>query len=458
MNEELAKKPLGKLLLKLALPSIAAQIVTLLYTLVDRIYIGQMDNGVQAMAAIGLCIPVVSLVSAIAALFGRGGAPLASIAMGRDDHPEAEKILSVSFFYLTVVSLIFSVLVLLFLDPILILLGAGGESLAYAESYLGIYAVGIVFAALSVGLNFFINTQGFTTFGLMTNIFGAGLNIILDPIFIFGLNMGVTGAALATVLSQLVSCIWVLLFFASKKTLLKIRLKKMMPTLAVSKKILSLGASPFFMTSTEGILTLCFNQQLLRFGGVEAVSSMTILASMFQLLLLPMEGVAQGAQPIQSYNYGAGNYERVEKAIALTITVNMIWSVLGTLSILFWPQFFIGWFAKDPELVQFTVPLLRVYIFGCIVMGANCTYQQTYNSLGFGGFSFAFAFLRKIILLIPLIYILPLCTFIPMSKVMLVILAEPVSDLLTTVTNSVVFFGFIRKKLNMPSAVHLASA
>ena len=206
---------MGKLLLKLALPSIAAQIVTFLYTLVDRIYIGQMDNGVQAMAAIGLCVPVVSLVTAIAALFGRGRTPLACIAMGRDDHPEAEKILSVSFFYLTLISLIFSGLVLLFLDPLLVLLGAGGESLVYAESYLGIYAAGIVFAAFSVGLNFFSNTQGFTTFGLMTNIFGAGLNIVLDSIFIFGLNMGGLGATLAIVISQLVSCIWVLPFFAS---------------------------------------------------------------------------------------------------------------------------------------------------------------------------------------------------------------------------------------------------
>ena len=458
MNDQLASKPLGRLLLKLAVPSIAAQIVTLLYTLVDRIYIGQMDNGVQAMAAIGLCVPVVSVVSALAGLFGRGGAPLASIALGRDDHKQAEKILCVSFFYLTVVSLLFSALVLLFLDPVLGLLGASQESLVFAESYLGIYAWGIVFAVLSVGLNFFINTQGYTSFGLMTTLFGAGLNILLDPVLIFVLDMGVAGAALATVLSQAASCIWVLSFFASKKTLLKIKLSNILPTFEITKKIVTLGASPFFMTSTEGILTLSFNQQLLRFGGVEAVSAMTILASMFQLLLLPMEGVAQGAQPIQSFNFGAGNFERVKKTIKLTITVNLIWSVAGTLGILAFPQFFISWFTKDAQLVSFTAPLLRIYILGCMVMGANATYQQSYNSLGFGGMAFAFAFLRKIILLIPLIYILPACSFFPLSKVMLVILAEPISDFLTTLTNTVFFWRFLKRKLEPKQASMASSA
>ncbi len=444
MNERLENEKISKLLLSLAIPSILAQLATLIYNMVDRIYIGQLADGALAIAGIGLCTSIITIITAFTNLFGRGGAPLASIRMGEKRMDIAEKILGNCVFSLVISSLIIMAVLLIFGEDILMLFGASENTLPYAMDYLSVYCLGTVFVQLSVGLNYFINAQGFAKYGMFTLLIGGVLNIILDPIFIFGLHMDVAGAAIATVISQFVSCVWVMKFLLGKKTTIQIKKEYFKFDLDIMKRVLGLGFSPFFMSATEGILQVSFNRQLLFFGGDLAVSSMTIMLSMNQILQLPMEGIAQGTQPIISYNYGAKQYDRVKKAISLAMKVSLIYSIVGVLLMEFVPQVFVQLFSNDPELIELASRMLRVYIFGFIIMGANSTYQQSYTSLGFGKISFFFAFYRKIILLIPLIYILPI--FIS-DGVFAVMLAEPLSDLITTITNTFSFRRFMHKHL-----------
>ena len=444
MNERLENEKISKLLLSLAIPSILAQLATLIYNMVDRIYIGQLADGALAIAGIGLCTSIITIITAFTNLFGRGGAPLASIRMGEKRMDIAEKILGNCVFSLVISSLIIMAVLLIFGEDILMLFGASENTLPYAMDYLSVYCLGTVFVQLSVGLNYFINAQGFAKYGMFTLLIGGVLNIILDPIFIFGLHMDVAGAAIATVISQFVSCVWVMKFLLGKKTTIQIKKEYFKFDLDIMKRVLGLGFSPFFMSATEGILQVSFNRQLLFFGGDLAVSSMTIMLSMNQILQLPMEGIAQGTQPIISCNYGAKQYDRVKKAISLAMKVSLIYSIVGVLLMEFVPQVFVQLFSNDPELIELASRMLRVYIFGFIIMGANSTYQQSYTSLGFGKISFFFAFYRKIILLIPLIYILPI--FIS-DGVFAVMLAEPLSDLITTITNTFSFRRFMHKHL-----------
>lgn len=444
MNERLENEKISKLLLSLAIPSILAQLATLIYNMVDRIYIGQLADGALAIAGSGLCTSIITIITAFTNLFGRGGAPLASIRMGEKRMDIAEKILGNCVFSLVISSLIIMAVLLIFGEDILMLFGASENTLPYAMDYLSIYCLGTVFVQLSVGLNYFINAQGFAKYGMFTLLIGGVLNIVLDPIFIFGLHMDVAGAAIATVISQFVSCVWVMKFLLGKKTTIQIKKEYFKFDLDIMKRVLGLGFSPFFMSATEGILQVSFNRQLLFFGGDLAVSSMTIMLSMNQILQLPMEGIAQGTQPIISYNYGAKQYDRVKKAISLAMKVSLIYSIVGVLLMEFVPQVFVQLFSNDPELIELASRMLRVYIFGFIIMGANSTYQQSYTSLGFGKISFFFAFYRKIILLIPLIYILPI--FIS-DGVFAVMLAEPLSDLITTITNTFSFRRFMHKHL-----------
>ena len=444
MNERLENEKISKLLLSLAIPSILAQLATLIYNMVDRIYIGQLADGALAIAGIGLCTSIITIITAFTNLFGRGGAPLASIRMGEKRMDIAEKILGNCVFSLVISSLIIMAVLLIFGEDILMLFGASENTLPYAMDYLSIYCLGTVFVQLSVGLNYFINAQGFAKYGMFTLLIGGVLNIVLDPIFIFGLHMDVAGAAIATVISQFVSCVWVMKFLLGKKTTIQIKKEYFKFDLDIMKRVLGLGFSPFCMSATEGILQVSFNRQLLFFGGDLAVSSMTIMLSMNQILQLPMEGIAQGTQPIISYNYGAKQYDRVKKAISLAMKVSLIYSIVGVLLMEFVPQVFVQLFSNDPELIELASRMLRVYIFGFIIMGANSTYQQSYTSLGFGKISFFFAFYRKIILLIPLIYILPI--FIS-DGVFAVMLAEPLSDLITTITNTFSFRRFMHKHL-----------
>ncbi|WP_300627533.1 MATE family efflux transporter [Erysipelatoclostridium sp. An173] len=444
MNERLENEKISTLLISLAIPSILAQLTTLIYNLVDRIYIGRLPNSSLAIAGIGLCTSIITIITAVTNLFGRGGAPLASIRLGEKNTEEAQKILGNCFKSLMITSIIIIVILNLFGTQILMLFGASENTLDYALQYLRIYSWGTIFAQLSVGLNYFINAQGFAKYGMFTLLLGGILNIILDPVFIFLFDMGVAGAAVATVISQFVSCLWVLGFFFGKKTMLRLTKKSLEYDLNVMKRVFGLGLSPFFMSSTEGILQVSFNRQLLFYGGDIAVSAMTIMMSMSQILSLPMEGIAQATQPIISYNYGAGKYDRVKKTISLALKAALTYSIVGVLLMELFPSLFVQLFANDPELVELASWMLRVYVFGFIIMGANSTFQQTYTSLGFGKRSFFFAFYRKIILLIPLIYFLP---NVISNGVLAVMLAEPISDLLTTITNSFSFKSFIKKHL-----------
>lgn len=444
MNERLENEKISTLLISLAIPSILAQLTTLIYNLVDRIYIGRLPNSSLAIAGIGLCTSIITIITAVTNLFGRGGAPLASIRLGEKNTEEAQKILGNCFKSLMITSIIIIVILNLFGTQILMLFGASENTLDYALQYLRIYSWGTIFAQLSVGLNYFINAQGFAKYGMFTLLLGGILNIILDPVFIFLFDMGVAGAAVATVISQFVSCLWVFGFFFGKKTMLRLTKKSLEYDLNVMKRVFGLGLSPFFMSSTEGILQVSFNRQLLFYGGDIAVSAMTIMMSMSQILSLPMEGIAQATQPIISYNYGAGKYDRVKKTISLALKAALTYSIVGVLLMELFPSLFVQLFANDPELVELASWMLRVYVFGFIIMGANSTFQQTYTSLGFGKRSFFFAFYRKIILLIPLIYFLP---NVISNGALAVMLAEPISDLLTTITNSFSFKSFIKKHL-----------
>lgn len=447
-NQKLATWKIPKLLWSLAFPAICAQIVTLLYNLVDRIYIGQMQDGAIAMSAIGICAPIVTVVTAFTGMFGRGGSPHAAIHMGKQDNSTAEKFLGNSFCMLLITSILITAGTLAVKAPILRIFGASSQTLPYADSYLTIYILGTIFVQITVGMNYYITSQGFAKTAMITTMLGAVLNMVLDPLFIFAMDMGVAGAALATVISQFASFMWVLAFLMSKKPTLRIRRENMRPDWRILKQIIILGSAPFFMSASEGVLHVCFNRQVYAYGGDLAVSAMTILFSMFQFVLLPVEGVAQGSQPIIGYNYGSGAYHRVQTTIKLALTANSIFTVIVTAIVVIFPQMFIRIFNSDPELVELGGKMLQIYIFGVFTTGANSTFQQTYNSLGEGGKSFFFAFYRKVILLIPLIYILP---NVLSWGVFAVVLAEPISDILTAATNAVYFRRFLKKKLPVAS-------
>ena len=436
MEEKLKNQKISKLLLTLAIPSICGQLVTLIYNMVDRMYIGRLPYGSLAMAAIGLCVPLTTIITAFNGLFGRGGAPLSSILLGEKKKNEANHILTTSFLCLVITSVLITTIVIIFQNQLLYLFGADEETIQYAKDYISVYCLGTIFIQLTVGLNYFVNAQGYTRFSMLTVLLGAGLNIVLDPLFIYQFNMGVKGAALATVLSQAISFIFVIKFFFGKKTILHIQFKNFHIQWNILKKILTLGSSPFFMSASEGLLTISFNQQLLSFGGSLAVSAMTIMTSMFQFVLLPIEGVASGSQPIISYNYGAKNYQRCKETISLAMKVTCSYSLLAVLLMILFPQVFVSIFTNDKELLNLGSWMLRVYILGGCIMGINSTCQQSYNSLGEGKLSFFFAFYRKIILLIPLIFILPMCIE---NQVFAVVLAEPISDFITTITNFIYF-------------------
>lgn len=443
-HNRLESEKISRLLLSLALPAICAQIVTLLYNLVDRIYIGRMEDGILAMGAVGICAPIVTIVTAFTGLFGQGGSPLAAIRMGSGDREGAEKYLGASVTMLFLTSILITAAVLAAKEPLLKLFGASETILPYADDYMSIYCLGTIFVQLTVGMNYYISTQGFAKTAMTTTMLGGLLNIALDPLFIFALQMGIRGAAMATVLSQMVSFIWAMRFMLGKRTLLHIRIPALRPEWKTLKEIMVLGSASFFMNASEGIMTICFNTQVQRFGGDTAVGAMTILFSVFQFMLLPVEGIAQGSQPVIGYNYGAGQFGRVKETIRLSITVALLFTMGATTIVMIWPELFIRIFNTDQELVEMGKGMMRIYVAGMFVLGANSTFQQTYNSLGEGGKAFFFAFYRKVIILIPLIYMLPV--LLPWG-VMAVVLAEPAADLITTGTNAVYFGRFIRKKL-----------
>lgn len=437
-KQDLGSGSVGKLLFSLAVPTVAAQLVNMLYNVVDRMYIGHIEGtGVQALTGLGLCFPVIMMISAFSALIGMGGAPQAAIAMGQRRNDKAEMILGNCVTALIGISLVLTAVFLCFGPKLLVLFGASSETIPFAWAYMQIYVCGTIFVQLSLGLNAFITTQGFTKISMLTVIIGAMINIILDPVFIFALNMGVRGAATATVLSQAVSAIWVVRFLTGKSTILHIRKKNMKIRREILMPVMALGISPFVMQSTESILNICFNSSLSRYGGDLAVGAMTILSSVMQIDSLVLSGLSQAAQPIISYNYGARKDDRVRKAIKLLLICGVTVTVCFFFAVELVPGVFVRIFnSSSAELMDITVWAMRIYFGGIFMMGFQNSLQSSFVALGQAKISLFLACLRKLILLIPLIYILP-CFF--SDKVFAVFLAEPVSDILAAVTTTTMF-------------------
>lgn len=434
---DLGKDKIGGLIIRLAVPSIAAQLVNALYNIVDRIYIGHIDViGSTALTGVGVTFPLILIISAFSALIGMGGAPRAAIKMGAGDNEGAEKILGNCTSVLIGLSVVLTTVFMIFRDPLLMAFGASENTIGYASDYMEIYLIGTISVQLALGLNSFISTQGFATTSMATVLIGAVTNIVLDPVFIYGFNMGVKGAAIATILSQTLSAIWVVIFLTGKKTKIKIKLSNFKPERKVIFPALALGLSPFIMQSTESLVVVTLNSSLQGYGGDLAVGAMTIISSIMQLVYLPMQGLAQGAQPIISYNYGAGNKDRVKKAFKMFITISLSYSVVMWLFVMLLPQLLVRIFTSDAQLMETASWALRIYMAGIFALGAQTACQQTFVSLGQANVSIILALLRKIILLIPLVYILPL--FLA-DKVLGVFLAEPFADVIAATVTTIVF-------------------
>jgi len=441
---DLGSGSVKRLLVTLSLPTITSQVVNMLYNLVDRIFIGHMQPtetvGKLALTGVGVCFPVIMLISAFAALVAMGGAPRASISEGRGALDHSERIMGNSFSLLILVSLVLTAVFLAFSEPLLLTFGASENTIDYAVDYLRIYALGTVFVQITLGMNAFITAQGFTTVSMKTVLIGAGLNTVLDPIFIFLLDLGVQGAALATILSQAISALWVLRFLTGPQSKWKLRKENLLPVPAVFLPSVALGLSPFIMQSTESLIAVCFNSSLLKYGGDTAVAAMTVLTSIMQFALMPLHGLSQGAQPIVSYNFGARNASRVREAFRCLLISCFAYSMVLWLLV----QLFILIFNDDPALIDYAVWALRIYMGATGLFGIQIACQQTFVALGNAKTSLFLAALRKIILLVPLIYILPVFFS---NKAFAVFLAEPVADFLAVCATSAMFFLQFRRSM-----------
>lgn len=442
---DLGREPVGHLLFILAVPAITSQVVNALYNMVDRMYIGHIPEvGSAALTGVGVCFPIIMIISAFAYLFGMGGAPRASIFMGKKDNDTAEKILGNCTTSLMIIAVLLTVLVLIFQEPLLYLFGASENTIGYAMDYMTIYAIGTIFVQLTLGLNAFISAQGFSKISMLTVVIGAVTNIVLDPIFIFGLNMGVQGAAVATVMSQALSAIWAFWFLSGKNTILKLKRENLKINFHILLPCIALGVAPFAMQATESVLVLCFNSSLLKYGGDLAVGAMTILSSVMQFAMLPLQGLTQGGQPIISYNYGAKQGDRVQKAFKLQTISCFSYSSILWLLIMIFPSLFVAIFTSDPQLTEITIWALRIYMAGVLLMGIQISCQQTFIAFGNSKKSAFLAVFRKILVLIPLIYILPM--FIS-DQVFAVFLAEPIADTIAVLTTSTMFYFEMKNKM-----------
>lgn len=445
-TQDLGTGSIPGLMIKLAVPTIIAQVVNMLYNMVDRIYIGHIEGvGDVALTGLGLCFPILMMVTAFANLIGTGGAPRAAIYMGQKDDKMAERILGNSVTALLILSVVMTVVLEVIAEPILWLFGASDATLSYALGYLRIYLSGSICVMMTLGLNSFITTQGFTNISMKTVLIGAISNIILDPIFIFKFHMGVRGAALATVISQGISAVWVLFFLTGKQTKLRIRKENLSISSQILVPVMSLGLATFVMNMTECLLNIAFNISLSKYGGDLAVGAMTILASIMQLQVMPAAGIGQGAQPLLSYNYGAGKIDRVKKAIKLLFISSMVYSLGFWLIVELFPGIFVQLFnSSSKELYDITVWAVRIYMGATGIFALQNAIQQVFVALGQAKLSLFVACLRKLILLIPMICILPMFFT---DKVFAVFLAEPISDLTSVTVATILFACNIRKIL-----------
>ena len=456
-KELLREAPVGKLLFRLALPTVVAQLVNMLYNVVDRVYIGHMpENGDLALTGIGVCMPLIMIVSAFAALVSSGGAPRASICMGKRDMEGAEKILGGCVGLQLVLSLILTAVLSLWSRDLLLAFGASENTIGYATDYMHVYALGTVFVQLTLGMNAFAAAQGFTKISMLSVMIGAVANIILDPIFIYGLDMGVRGAALATILSQAASCLWIISFLSGKKTILRIKRKNLIVSPRVILPCVALGTATFIMQASESVISVCFNSSLQNYGGDLAVGAMTILTSVMQFAMMPLQGVAQGAQPILSYNYGAGDASRVKKTFKLLLVSCLSYSVTLWASVMLFPRAFGALFNSNPLLLDFTERVIRIYFGGMLLFGIQIACQMTFVSLGNAPSSVLVAVVRKFVLLLPLIYLMPTLVSDPTVGVYM---AEPIADVLAVTFTVVLFiFQFRRALKKLDSAPSPQSA
>ena len=424
----------------------AAQLINMLYNIVDRIYIGHIpDIGADALTGVGVCMPLIMIVSAFAALVGYGGAPRASIFMGKQDKESAEKTLGNCFVLQIVISVVLTAVLLIWNRDLLMAFGASKKTIEYGVNYMNIYALGTIFVEITLGMNAFITAQGFAKTGMLSVLIGAVSNIILDPVFIFGFDMDVRGAALATIISQALSCIWVVSFLCGKKTFLKIMKKNLGLTSRIILPCLALGVATFIMQASESVISVCFNSSLQKYGGDIAVGAMTILTSVMQFAMLPLQGLGQGAQPIISYNYGAGDAGRVRSAFKLLLKVSLGYSALLWILVMLFPGGFAALFTSDAALMDYTKTALRIYMGSMFLMGIQMACQMTFNALGKATESIVVAVMRKFVLLIPLIYILPLA--ISSSQTTAVYLAEPIADLVAVTFTAILFAVQFKKTL-----------
>ena len=446
--ENLSKQDMGtgsvkRHMISLAVPALVGQVINLLYNIVDRIYIGHIPEiGGTALTGVGLFTPILMLITAFAMLAGAGGAPRAAIAMGRGDKETAEKIVGNCFTVLMILAVVLTAVFWFAAPTLLRFFGGSDATLPYAVIYSRIYIAGTVFVLIVMGMNVFITTQGFAKFSMLTTVIGAGINIVLDPIFIFVLDMGVAGAALATVLSQTVSALWILWFLTGKRTILKLKRANLRLRGGVILPCLALGISSFVMISTESVLSVSFTSSLQRFGGDLAVGAMTVLTSINQLVTMPLSGICQGGQPLISYNYGAKKLDRVKEAFYCQFGICVGYTLLFWLALMAIPRLFAGIFTSDQALVDYTAWAIRIFLCGVFSVGFQISCQQAFMALGQAKVSLLLACLRKLVLLIPLIFLLPL--FIE-NKVLAVFVAEPVSDILAAVVTTLTFFRFFRK-------------
>ncbi|WP_416198466.1 MAG: Multidrug export protein MepA [Sporanaerobacter sp.] len=437
-KNRLGTEDVKKLLFSLAIPAIIGQLVSLLYNMVDRMYIGHIKGiGGEALTGVGVTAPLLIIISAFSVLIGIGGAPRASIKMGEKDYEGAEKIMGNCFVSLIGISIVLTILFLLFNEKLLIWFGASEKTLPYALEYIEIYTLGTIFVQLAVGMNPFISSQGFAKISMITVSIGAIINIVLDPIFIYGFKMNVKGAALATIISQAVSAIWVIRFLRGDKTILKLKKKNFKIDMNIMKPVLLLGLSPFVMQITESFIIIAFNSSLQKYGGDVAVGAMTILSAAMQFTFLPLSGLTQGAQPIISYNYGAKNKDRMRDTFKYLIISTASYSVLFWLLMMIMPQFFSKLFTNNKAIIDMATSGLRIYMGGVFAMGVQIACQQTFIAMGNARTSLFLALLRKVFLLIPLILILP--KFLS-NKVFAVFLAEPISDIIAATVTGILFY------------------
>ena len=450
-NSFLGTEPVGKLLLRLSVPTITAQLINMLYNVVDRIFIGHIRNvGDMALTGVGVCMPLIMIVSAFSSLCCSGGSPRASIFMGQGDDESAENTMGSCFTLQVIVSLLLTVFLLIWQEDLLWAFGASENTISYAVDYMKIYALGTIFVQLTLGMNYYITAQGYSKTAMKTVLIGAACNIVLDPIFIYAFGLGVKGAALATIISQAISCAWVLFFLTGKNTKLRLHSSSIVIRPKLLLPCLALGISPFVMQSSESVISICFNASLLKYGSDIAVGAMTILASVMQFAMLPLQGLAQGAGPITSYNFGAHNAARVKESFRLLLKCSLIYSMALWALIMVFPRLFASIFTPNPALLEFTAGALRIYCAVLGIFGLQIACQMTFLALGNAKSSITVAVVRKFVLLLPLIYLMPQ---LMADKTMAVYAAEPVADILAVSFTAILFrrqFKKIMRELELP--------